>query len=408
VTGSISFSPQGVPARVVNLADDGKTVYFATNSGTAWATSDMRFDLESGDTVLIFENSIEKAPPDVWREDHLVGVVKIKNPDQTVVEQSGTNRLIPTVTDPEYTTGNTVEFTLRGGVIQVLSSSPIRFLDNEGVNDDDVEPFIQGASIGLDFEDFGGLPQVIRRARELIEVPLQHGEALRKIGAKSIKGVLFTGAPGTGKTMLARIIANKAGATFYQISGPEIVSKWYGQSEQLLRKIFEHADRQDRAIIFFDEIDSVATQRSEDAHEASRRIVAQLLTLMDGFSPKANVMVIATTNRPQDIDSALRRPGRFDWELEFPLPNETDREAMLRASARKLSVEEPLPYSTIAARTDKWSAAELAAVWSEAALLAVTDGRTAIIAEDLIGGFERVNESKRRQKKSATPEGEAK
>ncbi|GID31410.1 ATP-binding protein [Paractinoplanes brasiliensis] len=408
MTGSINFSPYGVPARVVKLADNGKTVYFATNTGTAWATSDRVFDLESGDTVLIFENNIEKAPPEIWREDHLVGVVKIKNPDKTVVEQSGTNRLIPTVNDPKYAVGNTVEFTPLGGVIQVISNSPIRFLDNEGINDDDVEPFIQGADMGLDFEDFGGLPQVMRRARELIEVPLQHGDALKKIGAKAIKGVLFTGAPGTGKTMLARIIANKAGATFYQISGPEIVSKWYGQSEQLLRKIFEHADRQDRAIIFFDEIDSVATQRSEDAHEASRRIVAQLLTLMDGFSPKANVMVIATTNRPQDIDSALRRPGRFDWELEFPLPSESDRDAMLRASARKLTIEEPLPYSNIASRSDKWSAAELAAIWSEAALLAVTDRRKTIIAEDLIGGFERVNESKRRQRKNSTPDSEAK
>ena len=150
------------------------------------------------------------------------------------------------------------------------------------------------------------------RARELIEVPLRNHEALSAIGARPIKGVLFTGEPGTGKTMLARIIAAQSGAAFYEISGPEIFSKWYGQSEELLRKLFQAAAKHDKAIIFFDEIDSVAAQRGDESHEASKRVVAQLLTLMDGFTPDTNVVVIAATNRPQDLDVALRRPGRFD------------------------------------------------------------------------------------------------
>ena len=190
------------------------------------------------------------------------------------------------------------------------------------------------------FDDFGGFSSVVRRAHELIKLPLERHAELAKIGARAIKGVLFTGPPGTGKTMLARIIAAQADAAFYEISGPEIFSKWYGQSEELLRRIFDAAAKEKRAIIFFDEIDSVAAQRADDAHEASRRVVAQLLTLMDGFDSTRNIVVIAATNRPQDLDIALRRPGRFDWEIEFPLPGKDDRLDILIKIARKLETQD--------------------------------------------------------------------
>ncbi len=196
--------------------------------------------------------------------------------------------------------------------------------------------------------------------------------------------------------MLARIIASQAHAEFYEISGPEVFSKWYGESEELLRRIFEHASAQKRSIVFFDEIDSVAGQRSGDAHEVSRRVVAQLLTSMDGFTSEQNVVVIAATNRPQDIDIALRRPGRFDWEIEFPLPNRHDREQILTIAAERLATHGELPHALIAERTDGWTAAELTAIWSEAALLAVTDGRAAIVREDFIGGFLRAGANRRR------------
>ncbi len=185
--------------------------------------------------------------------------------------------------------------------------------------------------------------------------------------------------------MLARIIAAQSGAVFYEVSGPEIFSKWYGQSEELLRKLFKDAARQERAIIFFDEIDSVAGQRDDDAHEASKRVVAQLLTLMDGFQPDDNVVVVATTNRPDDIDVALRRPGRFDWEIDFPLPNLDDRVAILEAAALRLKTVDPLPHEAAALQTVGWSGAELAAIWSEAALLAVTDRRAAIMTRTIRG-----------------------
>ena len=189
--------------------------------------------------------------------------------------------------------------------------------------------------LNLGFDDFGGLTEShSQRAHELIEVPLQNREALSEIGARPIKGVLFTGKPGTGKTMLAQIIAHRSEAKFYRISGPEIFSKWVGQSEELLRKLFDKAAGSDKAIIFFDEIDSVAAQRVDASHESSTRVVAQLLTLMDGFSSKANVVVIAATNRPQDLDVALLRPGRFDWEIHFPYPDQSDRVDILTSRLR--------------------------------------------------------------------------
>jgi transitional endoplasmic reticulum ATPase len=164
--------------------------------------------------------------------------------------------------------------------------------------------------------------------------------------------------------------------------------------------VFEHAAKQERAIIFFDEIDSVAGQRAEESHEASRRVVAQLLTSMDGFTADHNVVVIAATNRPQDIDAVLLRPGRFDWEIHFPLPNRHDREAILRAAARSLSTSGTLPHAIMAERTESWSAAELAAIWSEAALFAASEGRSAIMDRDYVGGFERVSDQRRRTVRS--------
>ena len=277
------------------------------------------------------------------------------------------------------------------GVARVLSKTPISLIDLPSLDDSAIDQFLWNPSEGtsLGFGDFGGLKEVVDRARELIELPLQNREALSEIKARPIKGVLFTGEPGTGKTMLAQIIAYESGAEFYRISGPEIFSKWVGQTEELLRKLFEKAANSDKAIIFFDEIDSVAAQRDDASHESSTRVVAQLLTLMDGFDTKANVVVIAATNRPQYLDVALLRPGRFDWEIHFPYPNEADREDILITTARRLKTRDPLPHQAIAAKTEGWSAAELAAILTEAALLAVGDGRREIREEDYIGGYQR-------------------
>lgn|GEM_PF-283349 len=389
---------RGDVARVSRVTENPARIYLEYPNGNQ-ATVDGAEPLSwpVGTVVLVNaqEDYIEQAPDDLWPEERWVGVVRLRRDDVTVVDASGRLRLIET-NDVQYRVGNTIEGRDSLGIVRVLDEKPIRYLDVPGVDDAVVESFRATSSGSESFEDFGGLAQIVTRARELIELPLEHHEALSQIGARPIKGVLFTGPPGTGKTMLARIIANQAGAEFYEISGPEVFSKWYGESEELLRRIFKHASAQSRSIIFFDEIDSVAGQRAGDAHEASRRVVAQLLTLMDGFEHDQNVVVIAATNRPQDIDVALRRPGRFDWEIDFPLPARIDREQILAVTAAKLKTHGPLPHELIAGKTDAWSAAELAAIWSEAALLAVADGRSEIMAEDYVGGYTRVAAQRQR------------
>lgn len=363
--------------------------------------------------VLIHDSTIEELPDEAWpREPNehdpgggelWVGVVKLRHEDVTVVDTGGRFRGVPT-NDRQYEPGNTVEGTDSAGVARVLDEKPLRYVDQTDVDDEVIASFRREPSGDVGFDDFGGLPGVVSRARELIELPLAYRDQLKAIGAKPIKGVLFTGPPGTGKTMLARIIANVAGATFYEISGPTVFSKWFGESEQILRRIFEDAAERAPSIVFFDEIDSVAGQRNEEAHEASKRVVAQLLTSMDDFSPDNNVTVIAATNRPQDIDVALRRPGRFDWQIDFPLPDRSDRQAILEVSAKQLMTDDPLPHAWVAGNSDGWSAAELAAIWKEAALLAVADQREVIMIEDYLDGHARVAGQRRQVAADREPE----
>lgn len=393
---SVHISDEGHIARVVAVTQDRQKVWLhLANGAAANATTTTEFTLEPGDTVFVTDYNIEKAPPETWHSgvgdpmsnDMWVGVVSLKHPDITVVRVGLTDRRVPTTDAVEYQRGYTVEGSDARGVVRVLDTKPIlRELEDIDVSDFRHEPGDQD----LGFDDFGGLHEVVERAQELIELPLRQAENLAKIGARPVKGVLFTGSPGTGKTMLARIIANVAEANFYEISGPTVISKWVGESEQVLRRIFTDAAENAPSIIFFDEIDSVAGQRTEEANESSKRVVAQLLTLMDGFKAEDRVTVIAATNRPQDIDVALLRPGRFDWEIEFPLPDRNDREEMLRVSARKLSTDDPLPYEWLANHTDGWSAADLAAIWREAALVAVADDRPLLMSEDVIEGHARV------------------
>ena len=385
------YPPQTV-ARVKFVSEDRTVAYLELRNGDIATCATQVFGFDQGAIVFINaeRDEINLAPSELWLEEPWVGVVRLLLPGQVVIDISGRLRVLPEPLDVDLREGNTVKGYDSQGITEVISEDPVRYIDLPAVDSVTVEQFKASPNGALSFDDFGGYPEIVDRAKELIEVPLEYHDALKKIGARPIKGVLFTGPPGTGKTMLAKIIAHRANAEFYEISGPEVLSKWYGQSEELIRKIFEDAAMQERAIVFFDEIDSLASQRSEDSHEASRRIVGQLLSAMDGFTTDANVVVIATTNRPQDLDAALRRPGRFDWEINFTLPSLEDRREILQASASRLNTGEELPHSSIAEKTANWSPAELAAIWSEAAILAVTDSRDAISAEDYVGGYERV------------------
>jgi len=221
------------------------------------------------------------------------------------------------------------------------------------------------------YDDIGGLGNIIDKVRELVELPLKHPEIFRRLGIEPPKGILLYGPPGVGKTLLAKAIANEANAHFIAINGPEIMSKFYGESEQRLREIFEEARKNAPAIIFIDEIDAIAPKRDEVVGEVERRVVAQLLTLMDGLKGRGDVIVIGATNRPHAVDPALRRPGRFDREIEIPLPDKQGRLEILMIHTRNMPLADDVDLKRIAEITHGYTGADLAALVKEAALHAL-------------------------------------
>ncbi len=221
------------------------------------------------------------------------------------------------------------------------------------------------------YEDVGGLEGVLQRIREMIELPLKHPEIFSRLGIDPPKGILLYGPPGTGKTLIARAVANEAGANFFSIQGPEIMSKFYGQSEERLREIFSEAEKNAPSAIFIDEIDSIAPKRDEVQGEVERRVVAQLLTLMDGLTTRGNVIVIAATNREDAIDPALRRPGRFDREIEIGVPTSEGRLEILMIHTRGMPLDEGVNLEFIADLTHGFVGADLAALARESAMRAL-------------------------------------
>src|SRR3989338_5554857 len=197
----------------------------------------------------------------------------------------------------------------------------------------------EGISLGINYEDIGGLGEEITKVREMVELPLKHPEIFERLGTEAPKGVLLHGPPGTGKTLLAKAVASETNSHFILINGPEIISKFYGESEQNLRKKFEEAEQNAPSIIFFDEIDAIATKREETRGDVEKRVVAQLLGLMDGLKTRGKVIVIAATNMPNMLDPALRRPGRFDREIELGAPSKEGRLEILKIHSRNMPIE---------------------------------------------------------------------
>ena len=221
------------------------------------------------------------------------------------------------------------------------------------------------------YEDIGGLKEEIRKIREMVELPLRHPELFERLGIEPPKGVLLYGPPGTGKTLLAKAVANEANAHFIYLSGPEIMSKYYGQSEENLREIFKEAQENAPSIIFIDEIDSIAPKRDEVTGEVERRVVAQLLALMDGLESRGKVVVIGATNRPNALDPALRRPGRFDREIEIGIPDRNARKEILEIHTRGVPIAEDVDLDKLADMTHGYVGADLAALVKEAAMHAL-------------------------------------
>jgi transitional endoplasmic reticulum ATPase len=388
--------------KVTSVDEDNGSVFAKAQNGNAtWITIHEQKLPARGDIIRLVNGNWQHVPKEIWPTPSNLAVVRdILLDGSVVLDESFTVKRIHNYRDVKLSVNNTVEFNDVEGILKVISDQPIRSKNFRQDPDEELKEYlIEKNPLGPRFADFGGYPQVVSRAKELIETQLLHRERLIRIGEKPISGVLFTGPPGTGKTHLARIIANETDADFFLVSGPSIVSKWLGDSEDNLRQVFDAAktSKSGRAIIFFDEIDSIAERRSDDSHEASRRLVAQMLTLMDGFNNQSeNVIVIAATNRAEALDPALIRPGRFDWEIEFGMPTLSDRIDILRVRASKLRTKGELPLYDVAVLTEGWSAAELNSIWTESALLAAADVRDFIAAEDMAQAFGRAASRPRR------------
>ena len=282
-------------------------------------------------------------------------------------------------------------FVVRGGMrsveFKVMETEPGEYC----IVAPDTEVYCEGEALKredeerldeIGYDDIGGVRKQLAQIRELVELPLRHPQLFKTIGVKPPKGILLYGPPGTGKTLIAKAIANETGAFFFCINGPEIMSKMAGESESNLRKAFAEAEKNAPSIIFIDEIDSIAPKRDKTGGEIERRIVSQLLTLMDGVNSREHVIVIGATNRPNSIDPALRRFGRFDKEIDIGVPDEVGRLEVLQIHTKKMKLSEDVNLERVAKETHGHVGADLAALCTEAALQCIREKMGVIDMED--------------------------
>lgn len=379
---------EGQIAKIRLIDESNSKIWFDLLDGRSGNARPRYIDEFSvGDVLFLSENGdIEKVDGRLWHKSEDIGTVRSLSDDgsRAIIEIDGKMRSFPQRLEQPFKQGQSIEIDIAGNPTVVLTNRPIDRLGLHSDPDFDIEGLIvQPGEIDATLDDFGGSPTLVRRAVELVSVALDPEKRLRTIGANPIKGILFSGPAGTGKTHLARVLCGMNQANFYSISGPAIIDKYVGQSEERLRDIFAHAENNGPAILFFDEVDSLTTHRGQDTPEYASRLVGQFLASLDGFRANNRVLVIATTNLPGTLDSALVRPGRLGHKLVFTLPDESSRLAILTASSRRIRFSESIDYGDLARSTDQWSSAELSAIWTEAGILAALDHRTSICAEDV-------------------------
>ena len=389
-------------------------------------TSMQELDLENGDYILIKGGDNERAVARVWPgypEDEGQGVIRIDGrlrqeanigiDDRATVEKADVKRASQiTIATPQnlriqgnigplvrdrlsgqaITQGQTVRVgfgigPMSGGgreiPLKIADTSPsgtvvVTDATEITISEKPAEQIREGEAAGapegspsITYEDIGGLDRELEQVREMIELPMRHPELFQQLGIEPPKGVLLHGPPGTGKTLMAKAVANEIDASFHTISGPEIMSKYYGESEEQLREMFEEAEKNAPAIVFIDELDSIAPKRAETSGDVERRVVAQLLSLMDGLEERGQVIVIGATNRVDAIDPALRRGGRFDREIEIGVPDKEGRREILQVHTRGMPLSDGIDLEQYAENTHGFVGADVATLTREAAMNAL-------------------------------------
>lgn len=298
----------------------------------------------------------------------------VLSPTEKITAEGLQDYMIYNYLNHVFTTGDSISLnTQMGGRVQFIVTStkpskPVLVTENTVFKLGTMTKAIDSSVPRITYDELGGLKNEVQKIREMVELPMRHPELFDKIGVEAPKGVLLYGPPGTGKTLLAKAVAGETNAHFTSISGPEIMGKHYGESEERIREIFTQAEENAPSIIFIDEIDSIAPKRDEVSGELEKRIVSQLLTLMDGMKSRGKVVVIAATNRPDSIDSALRRPGRFDREIEIGIPDDEGRFDILSIHTRGMPIDEKVDLKQISKTTHGFVGADLEVLSKEAAM----------------------------------------
>ena len=362
-------------------------------------------ELKPGDVIRVRGGEWVVADKSNWVETRTVGVVKAMTAEGVVVD-TGLDQIAATNSnDLKLSPGNTVVLDIRHDVVELISPTPLeRVSIHIDHSDDGFDPdmFRQPPTAErLRWRDFGGFPDIVAQAREIVEVHLRRRQDYAKLGVTPLRGVIFEGLPGTGKTYLARIMAAKADAVLFVVSASELGGRLVGESEGRLQALYDRAASHPLSIIFIDELDSITHHRGAETAGHADRLVSTFLVNMDGFRAKNNILTIGTTNRLGDIDHALRRPGRFGSEVTFRRPEHSDRLAVLQASAKARKTTGDLSHDLIAVATDGWSAAELDDIWNAAATLTIQANRSSIADDFYVMGYERV--SHRRSEKRLMP-----
>ncbi|MCV0393296.1 MAG: CDC48 family AAA ATPase [Nitrosopumilus sp.] len=298
----------------------------------------------------------------------------VLSPTEKIATEGLQDYMIYNYLNHVFTTGDSVSLkTQMGGRVQFVVTStkpskPVIVTEKTEFKLGAMTKAIDASVPRITYDELGGLKNEVQKIREMVELPMRHPELFEKIGVEAPKGVLLYGPPGTGKTLLAKAVAGETNAHFISLSGPEIMGKYYGESEERIREIFNQAEENAPSIIFIDEIDSIAPKRDEVSGEVEKRIVSQLLTLMDGMKSRGKVVVIAATNRPDSIDPALRRPGRFDREIEIGIPDEEGRFDILSIHTRGMPIDEKVDLKKISKTTHGFVGADLEVLSKEAAM----------------------------------------